>query len=74
MGGRSGPDGDDPLVANRRWWNRAVPVHVASDFYDVDGWLADRRGPRAREAAVVDLLTLSPERGRGRAASPITPS
>ena len=61
MTGGSGPDGDDPLEDNRRWWNRAVPVHVASDFYDVDGWLADRRGPRAREAAAlgdVDGLAL----------------
>ncbi len=35
--------------ANRRWWEAAVPVHLASDFYDVDGWLADGRGPRPRE-------------------------
>jgi SAM-dependent methyltransferase len=23
---------------NRRWWDERVPIHVASDFYDVDGF------------------------------------
>jgi len=39
--------------ANRRWWQAAVPVHLASDFYDVEGWLADGRGPRPREVEVL---------------------
>ena len=26
---------------NRRWWDERAPVHVASDFYDVAGFLAD---------------------------------
>ena len=39
--------------ANRRWWDSAVPVHLASAFYDVEGWLAEGRGPKAREAAVL---------------------
>ncbi|MGA2837886.1 MAG: class I SAM-dependent methyltransferase [Acidimicrobiales bacterium] len=30
-----------------------MPVHLASDFYDVDGWLADGRGPRPGELAVL---------------------
>ena len=38
--------GPDPIEANRSWWDSAVPVHVASDFYDVEGWLAEGRGPR----------------------------
>ena len=47
------PDGVDPLAANRHWWDTTVPVHLASAFYDVDGWLVSGRGPRAREAALV---------------------
>ena len=47
----------DPLAANRHWWDSTVPVHVASDFYDVEGWLADQRGPRAHEAAVLGDVT-----------------
>jgi len=46
-------DDADHLAANLRWWNSTVPVHVASDFYDVEGWLTSGRGPRTREAAVL---------------------
>ena len=53
VGGTGSQERVDPLVANRHWWNSTVPVHVASDFYDVAGWLAEGRGPRAREAAVL---------------------
>ena len=53
-GGPVGPgDGADPQAANLHWWNSTVPVHLASDFYDVEGWLASGRGPRAREATVL---------------------
>jgi len=45
--------GPDPIEANRSWWDSVVPVHVASDFYDVEGWLAEGRGPRRREAEVL---------------------
>jgi SAM-dependent methyltransferase len=31
-------------------WDERVPVHVASRFYDVQGWLRDGRGPRPYEA------------------------
>jgi len=41
------------MAANLHWWNSTVPVHLASDFYDVEGWLTTGRGPRAREAAVL---------------------
>ena len=51
------PDHDDALAANRAWWDATVPVHVASEFYDVEGWLAEERGPRAREAAVIGDVT-----------------
>ena len=27
---------------NRRWWDERVPIHVASDFYDVEGFKAGR--------------------------------
>lgn len=43
---------DAAQAANRRWWDAAVPVHVDSDFYDVDGWLATGRGPRRHEIDV----------------------
>jgi len=40
----------DPHVAvNRANWDDRVPVHLASSFYDVDGWLASGRGPRPEE-------------------------
>ena len=44
---------DDMLAANRSNWNDRVPVHTASAFYDVEGWLRDNRGPRPWEAAVL---------------------
>jgi SAM-dependent methyltransferase len=43
--------------ANRAWWDATVPVHLASDFYDVEGWLAEERGPRPREVAVLGDVT-----------------
>jgi len=44
---------EDAQAANRKWWDSAVPVHLASAFYDVEGWLAEGRGPRKREVAVL---------------------
>jgi SAM-dependent methyltransferase len=41
------------IEANRRNWDDRVPIHVASEFYDVEGWLARRAGPRQRETAVL---------------------
>ena len=37
---------------NKRWWNEVTPVHVGSDFYDVDRFLAghDKLGYVEREA------------------------
>lgn len=56
--GAGGPVGTGAAqAANRRWWDAAVPVHVDSVFYDVDGWLAEERGPRAHEAAVLGDVT-----------------
>lgn len=43
----------EPQAANQVWWDSRVATHVDSAFYDVEGWLANRPGPRAREAALV---------------------
>jgi SAM-dependent methyltransferase len=32
---------DEWAALNRAWWDERVPVHVASEFYDRDGFLAD---------------------------------
>lgn len=39
----------DYVEVNRANWNDRVPIHMASSFYDVDGWLAAPRLQRARE-------------------------
>ncbi|HEX2849921.1 MAG TPA: class I SAM-dependent methyltransferase [Acidimicrobiales bacterium] len=41
------------LEANRASWDERVPIHVRSAFYDVEGWLRDRPGPRKWEQAVI---------------------
>lgn len=46
-------DPADAQAANRAWWDATVPVHVASDFYGVERWLADGTGPRRREADIL---------------------
>jgi SAM-dependent methyltransferase len=33
---------EDPVAANRRLWDARTPIHVASTFYDVDGFRAGR--------------------------------
>ena len=33
---------DDRLQVNRESWNERVPVHAASDFYDVEGFKSGR--------------------------------
>ncbi len=55
--GSDGSEGVDPIAANLHWWNRAVPVHLASGFYDVEDWLTSGRGPRERETAVLGDVT-----------------
>jgi len=37
--------------ANRALWDERVPIHVGSDFYDVDGFLAGKSSLRAFETA-----------------------
>ena len=41
------------MAANRANWDDRVPIHVASDFYDVAGWLAGARDPRPWELEVI---------------------
>ena len=69
--GETGPQDVGPALAqNRASWDERVPVHVASDFYDVEGWLRAERGPRAEEAAALgdvhglDLVHLQCHFGR----------
>lgn len=37
------------FAANRKNWDERTSVHMASAFYDVEGWLATARGPAKRE-------------------------
>ncbi len=41
------------MSTNRANWEDRVQVHTASDFYDVEGWLRDGRGPRPRELEAI---------------------
>ncbi len=52
---------EDWLQTNRALWNERVPIHVASEFYDVDAFLAGESTLRPFEVAEVgnvDGLTL----------------
>ena len=42
----------EPHDINRKWWNEVTPVHVASSFYDVEGFVGGRNtlGRVEREA------------------------
>ncbi|HEY7134636.1 MAG TPA: class I SAM-dependent methyltransferase [Acidimicrobiia bacterium] len=40
---------DDRLAANRANWDDRTEIHLRSQFYDVEGWLREERGPRPRE-------------------------
>lgn len=33
---------DDYIKINRELWNKKTPVHVASKFYDVEGFIAGK--------------------------------
>jgi SAM-dependent methyltransferase len=50
---------DERLEANRANWDDRTAIHLTSEFYDVEGWLRERRGPRAHEiAALGDIAGL----------------
>jgi SAM-dependent methyltransferase len=48
---------DERLRANRANWNDRTEIHLASEFYDVDAWLRDTRGPRPREIEALGDVT-----------------
>lgn len=48
---------DEHLEANRANWDDRTAIHVGSQFYDVDGWLRDGRGPPEREVEALGDLT-----------------
>jgi SAM-dependent methyltransferase len=49
---------EDWLAANRANWDDRVAIHVASDFYDVDGWLSSgARSVRPWELDVIGEVT-----------------
>jgi len=40
---------------NRRWWDERAPLHVAGDFYDLAGFLADPAASRLRQFEVDEV-------------------
>ena len=48
---------DERLAANRANWDDRTAIHVASEFYDVEGWLRDERGPPPREIEALGDLS-----------------
>jgi len=41
---------------NRANWDSRVPIHLASEYYDIDGWLATNRGPRSWEQSALGMV------------------
>lgn len=52
---------DEWVDLNRRWWDERAPVHVASEFYDVGGFLSD---PGSHTLQPFELAELGDVRGR----------
>ena len=50
---RTLPAVDGWVEANRANWDERVGIHVASEFYGVEAWLAGDRMPRPRELAAI---------------------
>ena len=44
---------EDPVAANRRLWDARTPIHVRSDFYDVDGFRSGATSLRPLEVEEV---------------------
>lgn len=44
------------LEDNRAHWDVRVPVHMRSRYYDIDGWLATKRGPRPWEQSALGAV------------------
>lgn len=48
---------DERLETNRANWNERTAIHIASSFYDIEGWLREKRGPREREVEALGDVT-----------------
>jgi SAM-dependent methyltransferase len=48
---------EDPVRANRRLWDARTPIHVASEFYDVDGFRAGKTSLHSLEQQEVGDVT-----------------
>jgi SAM-dependent methyltransferase len=48
---------DEHLEANRANWDDRTPIHLESQFYDVDGWLREQTGPPERELEALGDVT-----------------
>jgi len=46
---------EDWADLNRRWWDERAPLHVAGDFYDLAGFLADPAASRLRPFEVDEV-------------------
>ncbi|PSL49340.1 hypothetical protein CLV51_101671 [Chitinophaga niastensis] len=42
------------LIANKELWNKRTAVHVASDFYDMPGFLSGNTSLKSIELALLD--------------------
>ncbi|HEY3240046.1 MAG TPA: class I SAM-dependent methyltransferase, partial [Acidimicrobiia bacterium] len=46
---------DPHVAANKALWNEWTPIHVRSEFYDVEGWKAGRGGDDLRPLLVEEV-------------------
>jgi SAM-dependent methyltransferase len=46
---------DEWVELNRAWWDERAPIHVASEFYDLEGFLADPAAVRLRPFEVAEV-------------------
>ncbi|MEU6940919.1 SAM-dependent methyltransferase, partial [Streptomyces rubiginosohelvolus] len=51
------PTPDDWHATNRARWDERVPIHVASDYYELDAFRAGKDALRAFELAEVGDVT-----------------
>jgi len=51
------PGEQDPTAINRAWWDERVPIHLASGFYDLDGFVEHPDVLRDFETAEVGDVT-----------------
>lgn len=47
---------EEQLASNRANWDERTEIHLASRFYDVEGWLRESRGPRPREVEALGAV------------------